>query len=98
MDGEKKMMNEEELTSVNGGAASPNSGWYMTVCVPSGYLGLMCKPEWNRYLEFAQMPKGATVYTNGRSTSGTGLNGTPCQYRWVCYNGQWGWANAAYLH
>ena len=28
---------------------------------------------------------------------GTGLNGIPCTYTYVCWNGIWGWANSAFL-
>ncbi len=93
---EKKVMNNEELKGVDGGKAEGN-GWYMTVAVQSGYLALRPSPVWDQYHELAQMPNGATVFTYGEITNGTGLNGTPCQYRWVMYNGQGGWANAAFL-
>ncbi len=98
MDEEKKTMTEEELESVNGGGAVPNYDmWSMTVCVQSNYLALRPQPYWDQYHELAQMPNGATVYTSGQITNGTGLNGTPCQYMWVQYNGIQGWANAAFL-
>ncbi len=93
---EKKVLNNEELGSVDGGTSKAN-GWYMTAAVQSGYLALRPQPTWDQYHELAQIPNGATVYTEGGITNGTGLNGTPCQYRWVCYNGQWGWANAGFL-
>ncbi len=93
---EKKVLNSENLESVNGGEGK-GSGWYMTAAVQSGYLALRPNPVWDQYHELAQIPNGATVYTEGGITNGTGLNGTPCKYRWICYNGRWGWANAAFL-
>ena len=36
--------------------------------------------------------------TLDRTTNGTGLNGTPCTYRYVRYDGIWGWANASFLY
>jgi len=38
------------------------------------------------------------IYTYGATTNGTGLNGTPCTYRWVEYNGKCGWADASFLY
>ncbi len=93
---EKKVLNNEEVENINGGTGT-TSGWYMTVSVQSGYLALRPQPCWNQYHELAQIPSGALVYTENGITNGTSLNGTPCQYRWVCYNDQWGWANAAFL-
>ncbi len=94
---EKKVLNNEELENVNGGTSRGYNVWSMTVCVQSGYLALRPQPVWDQYHELAQIPNGATVYTSGQITNGTGLNGTPCQYRWVQYNGIQGWANAAFL-
>ncbi len=92
---EKKVLNSENLENVNGGKGY--DAWAMTVCVQSVYLALRPQPWWDQYHELAQMPNGATVYTSGQITNGTGLNGTPCQYMWVQYNGIQGWANAAFL-
>ncbi len=95
MSDEKKVLNNEELENVNGGKGY--DAWSMKVSVQSGYLALRPQPCWDQYHELAQMPNGATVYTSGQITNGTGLNGTPCQYMWVQYNGIQGWANAAFL-
>ncbi len=86
-------LNEQELEKVSGGYDT----WAMTVCVQGGYLALCPQPCWDQYHELAQIPNGATVYTSGQITNGTGLNGHPCQYMWVQYNGIQGWADAAYL-
>jgi hypothetical protein len=37
------------------------------------------------------------VFTYGETTNGTGLNGVPCTYRYVNWNGTWGYANASFL-
>ncbi len=93
---EKKVINNDELEKVDGGSSKGRS-WEMRVHVDSGYLALRPQPRWDQYNELAQMPNGATVVTYGEITNGTGLNGTPCQYRYVYYYGQGGWANAAFL-
>ncbi len=90
---EKKVLHSEELNRMDGGL-SRGEGCWMTVTVPSSYLALRPQPVWNQYHELDQIPNGAQVFTNGQMTNGTTLNGAPCQYRWICYNGQWGWANA----
>ncbi len=94
---EKKVLIDEELEGINGGL-SKASGWYMTVNVPKNYLALRPQPYWDQYHELAQLYPGYQVFTYGEITNGTGLNGTPCTYRKVCYNGIWGWADAAYLY
>jgi hypothetical protein len=38
------------------------------------------------------------VFTYGETTNGTGLNGVPCTYRYVNWNGTWGYANASFLY
>ena len=90
---ENKRISTEALEEVNGGY----NVWDMQVCIDMGYLALRPEPQWDLYHELAQIPNGATVYTNGEITNGTGLNRCPCQYRKIQYNGIWGWANAAYL-
>ncbi len=94
---EKKVLNSEELENANGGIGR-GSGWYMTVNVPKNYLALRPQPYWDQYHELAQLYPGYQVFTYGEITNGTGLNGAACTYRKVCYNGIWGWANAAYLY
>ncbi len=96
MTDELKALNNEELENVSGGE-SRAEGWYMSVCLQSGYLALRPDPAWDQYSELAQIPNGAEVFTNGEITNGTGLNGIPCQYRWIRYGQLWGWANADYL-
>ncbi len=96
---EKKVLNNEELENANGGILSRGSGWYMTVGNCNGsYLALRPQPYWDQYHELAHLWPGNQVFTYGEITNGTGLNGVACQYRKVCYNGIWGWANAAFLY
>ncbi len=97
MGDEIQIMSEEELQDVIGGVKK-NSGWFMTVNVPKNYLALRPQPYWDQYHEMAQLYPGYQVFTYGEITNGTGLNGAACTYRKVCYNGIWGWANAAYLY
>ena len=98
MSEEKKVINNEELENVNGGYGS-GAGFYMTVgnC-NGGYLALRPQPYWDQYHELAQLYPGYQVFTYGATTNGTGLNGVPCTYRYVSYNGVWGWANASFLY
>ena len=86
----------QELENVTGGTAG--SGYNMTVgdC-GGGYLALRPQPGWDQYHEIAQLYPGYQVFTYGATTPGTGLNGTPCSYTYVCFNGNWGWANSAFL-
>ncbi len=91
-------MSEEELEEVSGGVGG-GAGYEMTVgnC-NGGYLALRPEPVWDRFHEVAHLYPGYQVFTYGATTNGTGLNGVPCTYRYVCYNGNWGWANANFLH
>ncbi len=91
-------MSEEELEEVSGGVGR-GAGYEMTVgnC-NGGYLALRPVPVWDQYHEVAHLYPGYQVFTYGATTNGTGLNGVPCTYRYVCYNGNWGWANANFLH
>jgi hypothetical protein len=52
---------------------------------------------WDQYNEIARLYPGYQVFTYGAMQNGTGLNGTPCTYRYVNFNGIWGWANASFL-
>ena len=97
-DENKKVVDENELEDVNGGYGS-GAGFDMTVGNCNGsYLALRPQPVWNRYHELYQLWPGYQVFTYGATTNGTGLNGTPCTYRYVQYDGIWGWANASFLY
>ena len=96
MDIAKKPMNGEELDKVSGGS---DSGFFMTVDDCNGsYLALRSQPCWDKSNEIAQLWPDYHVYTYGATTNGTGLNGTPCTYWWVEYNGKCGWADASFLY
>jgi hypothetical protein len=96
MSEEKKVNMNDSMDEVNGGIGG--SGFYMTVgnC-NGGYLALRPQPVWNQYQELAQLYPGYQVFTYGQTTRGTGLQGVPCTYPYVCWNGTWGWANSAFL-
>ena len=93
---DKIIIDGQELEDVNGGQGQ--AGYYMTVgdC-NGGYLALRPQPVWDQYHELAQMYPGYQVFTYGATTRGTGLNGVPCSYTYVMWNGDWGWANSAFL-
>ena len=92
----KNSMSDGELDKVSGGS---DSGFFMTVDDCNGsYLALRSQPCWDKSNEIAQLWPDYHVYTYGATTSGTGLNGTPCTYRYVRYDGIWGWANASFLY
>lgn len=95
---EENLLNEEELDKSSGGYGS-GSGFYMSVgnC-NGGYLALRPQPVWDQYHELAQLYPGYSVFTYGGTTNGTGLNGMPCTYRYVSWQGIWGYANAAFLY
>ena len=95
MDNENRM-DDAELMQVNGGAGG--SGYYMTVgdC-GGGSLALRPQPVWDQYHEIAHLYPGYQVFTYGQTTRGTGKQGEPCSYTYVCWNGNWGWANSAFL-
>ncbi len=97
MSEEKKVNMNDSMDEVNGGIGG--SGFYMTVgnC-NGGYLALRPQPVWDQYQELAQLYPGYQVFTYGATSNGTGLNGVPCTYRYVNFNGIWGWANAAFLY
>jgi hypothetical protein len=97
MSEEKKVNMNDSMDEVNGGIGG--SGFYMTVgnC-NGGYLALRPQPVWNQYQELAQLYPGYQVFTYGAMQNGTGLNGSPCTYRYVNFNGIWGWANASFLY
>ena len=94
----KAPLPEETLEQVNAGYGS-GSGFYMTVgnC-KDGYLALRPEPVWDQFHEILRLRPGYRVFTYGQTTNGTGLNGTPCTYRYVRYDGIWGWANASFLY
>ena len=97
MSEEKKIMNAEEMENTAGGANYQN-GFYMTVLDCNGtYVALRTTTVYDRYNELAQLFPGYSVYTNGTISQGTGINGQPCYYRYVCFNGIWGWVNASFL-
>ena len=98
MSEERKVINNEELDNVNGGYGS-GSGFFMTVGNCNGsYLVLRPQPVWDQYHELAQLYPAMQVFTYGETTNGTGLNGVPCTYRYVNWNGTWGYANASFLY
>ena len=92
----KVIIDGQELEDVNGGYGG--AGYYMKVgdCY-GGYLALRPQPVWDQYHEIARLYPEYEVYTYGATTSGTGLNGIPCTYTYVCWGGNWGWANSAFL-
>ncbi|MBE7008753.1 MAG: hypothetical protein E7422_06415 [Ruminococcaceae bacterium] len=90
-------LTDEVLDKTSGG--SGGIGFYMTVGYCNGSdLPLRPEPVWDQYHELARLYPGYQVFTYGACTNGTGLNGSPCTYRYVCYKGMWGWADSAYLH
>ncbi len=91
------LLNDEEVESVSGGYGGV--GYYLTVgdC-EGGYLALRPQPVWDQYHEIARLYPSYEVFTYGTIIDGTGVNGTPCKYRYVQYNGIWGYANAAFLY
>ena len=98
MSEEKKVIIDgAELEDVSGG--SGGNGYYMTVgnC-NGGYLALRPQPVWDQYHELGQLYPGYQVFTYGGTTRGTGLNGVPCTYTYVCFNGTWGWVNSAFIY
>ena len=98
MSEEKKVINNEELENVNGGYGS-SQGFYMRVGNCNGsYLALRPQPCWDQYNEIMRLWPGYEVFTYGSMTNGTGLNGVPCTYTYVSYNGIWGWANSSFLY
>ncbi len=91
-------LSEDELEKASGGAGR-GTGYYLTVGNCNGsYLALRPDRCWDQYHELAQLWPGYQVFTYGETSNGTGLNGTPCVYRYVCFNGTWGWANSAFLY
>ena len=93
-----KKVTEEELEKVNGGYGS-GSGFNMTVGNCNGsYLALRPEPYWDQYHEFARLWPNYAVFTYGETTNGTGMNGASCFYRYVNYNGIWGWADSRFLY
>ena len=94
----KNSMSDGELDKVSGGNGR-GSGFFMTVGNCNGsYLALRPQPYWDQYHELAQLYPGYQVFTYGETRNGTGLNGTPCTYRFVSYDGIWGYANASFLY
>ena len=83
---DKIIIDGQELENVSGGQAG--GGYNMTVgdC-GGGYLALRPEPVWDQYHELARMYPGYTVFTYGSTTRGTGLNGVPCTYTYVRWDG-----------
>jgi hypothetical protein len=91
------LLTDEEVEKVAGGGGG--GGFYMTVGNCNGsYLALRPQPVWDQYHELYQLYPGYTVFTYGETRNGTGLNGKECIYRFVSYDGIWGYANAAFLY
>ena len=98
MSEDKKVISNEELSDVNGGNGG-GGGYYMTVGNCNGsYLALRPQPYWDQYNELARLWPGYQVFTYGATSEGTSLNGVPCVYTYVNFNGIWGWANSAFLY
>ena len=93
---EKIIIDGQELENVNGGYGG--NGYIMRVgnC-NGGYLALRPEPVWDQYHEIAQLYPGYEVFTYGAQTNGTGLNGVPCTYTYVCFNNNWGWVNSSFV-
>ncbi len=91
------LLTDEEVETVSGGAGG--RGFYMSVGNCNGsYLALRPQPVWDQYHEIARLYPGYEVFTYGATTRGTGVNGTECTYRYVRYDGIWGYANASFLY
>ncbi len=90
-------LSDAELDEASAGYGG--GGYYMTVgnC-NGGYLALRPQPVWDQYHELAQLWPGYQVFTYGETTGGTGLNGVPCTYKYVNFNGIWGWAKSSFLY
>ncbi len=95
MDDKKKLTNDE-LETVSGGVGG-GAGYYMTVGYCGSYLALRPEPCWDKYHELARLLPGCQVFTYGETKRGTGPQGHECTYRFVRYEGCWGYADAAYL-
>ncbi len=93
MSDEKISMNNDELNNVGAGIGE-NNGWWLSVSASKSYLPLKQKPSCDCLEEVDQIPNGARVWTNGTITNGSSSDGDSCQFRWVLFNGQWGWADA----
>ena len=93
----KQIMSVQELHNTNGGISE--KGYYMSVGNCNGAcLALRPSPQWDQYHELARLYSGYQVFTYGETVSGTGLQGIPCSYTYVCYNGVWGWAKSDFLN
>ena len=94
---EEQSIDAQELENAAGGYGYQN-GFYMTVGDCNGtYLALRSGTSYSPYNEIAQLYPGYSVFTNGTIVQGTGINGVACYYRYVCFNGIWGYANASFL-
>ena len=93
-----RKMSDEDLENINGGYGS-GEGYCMHVGNCNGsYLGLRTQPCWDQNNELTWLWPGYEVFTYGQMTNGTGLNGKPCTYTYVNYNGIWGWADSSFLY
>ena len=93
---DKNIIDGQELESVSGGQGG--AGYNLIVGDCNGnYLALRPQPVWDQYHELARLYPGYQVMTYGQTTRGTGLQGVPCTYTYVYWNGMWGWANSAFL-
>ena len=98
IEGAGMLLTDEELDQVSGGY-NGGGGFYMSVGNCNGsYLALRPQPYWDQYHELAHLYPGYEVFTDGTIIDGTGVNGTPCKYRYVRYQGTWGYANASFLY
>ena len=94
---DKIFVDGQDLENVSGGAGGSGYNIHVGNC-NGGYLALRPQPVWDQYHEIAQLYPGYEVFTYGATTEGTGLNGTPCTYTYVNWNGNWGWANSSFLY
>jgi hypothetical protein len=93
-----KKIADEELENVNGGHGSGDGFFLHVGNCNGGYVALRPQPYWDQYNERARLWPGYQVFTYGKTTNGTGLNGVTCVYTYVNYNGIWGWANSNFLY
>ena len=90
---DKISIDGQELEYVDGGSGVNGS----QTMIVTNTVALMPQPYWDAGQALETLMAGTPVTTFGITTRGTGPNGEPCSYSYVCGNYGMGWVISSFL-
>ncbi len=94
----KILLNDEVLMHTNGGAGVSEVSTVTVYGVGQGEtIALRSTPSYSDNV-MAALSNGTQLSADGNICNGTGYNNAVCQYMHVCYMGNWGYVNTAFVH